>query len=49
MGDIVKMSLAGAGGLIAIYLLVFYSKGSVPLAQTSFSGAGTLIKDLQGR
>lgn len=37
------------GGLIALYLLVAYSKGTASLINASTSGSANVIKTLQAR
>lgn len=47
--ELAKMIAGGIGGLILVYLLVFYSKGATGLAQAGFSGVVSETKALQGR
>lgn len=47
--DVAKAVAAGIGGLILVYLLVFYSSGSVPLASAGINGVISETKTLQGR
>ena len=47
--DTVKMVAAGIGGLILVYLLVYYSSGSIGLANEGFTGVVNVTKALQGR
>lgn len=47
--DTVKMIAGGIGGLIAVYLLVFYSSGSIGLTGAGGSAIIGETKALQGR
>lgn len=49
MGADFKKSLVIGGGLIALYLAVFYSSGSGTLISTGAKGATSVIKAFQGR
>lgn len=44
-----KRVLVIGGGLIALYLAVYYSSGSGTLLKTGSSGAATVVKAFQGR
>lgn len=47
--DLLKMLAGGIGGLILVYLLVYYSKGATSLSSAGFSGVVNETKALQGR
>lgn len=48
-GHVIAGAVGGMGVLIFVYLLLAHGDASNSLLNTSVTGAGTLIKDLQGR
>lgn len=47
--ELIKLIATIIGGLILVYLLVFYSKGSIGLSTAGFNGVIGETKTLQGR